>query len=169
MMSKRAAAISLFVIAAALLSSVPRATADDKAEIEAIQKRIVAAIQHRDADAIVANFEHGDSLVIFDVVPPRQFTGWNAWKKDWTDALKGCASAPKMDISDLKIEVSGDLGFSHNIGHFACVDPKGSQQEMTWRATDCYRKQGGKWIIVHEHLSVPVNPASGKGDLNSNP
>ena len=135
-MRKRCAASSIFVAAAALLRAAPGA-ADDTAEIEAIQQRIVAAIQHRDPGAIVANFAHSDSLVIFDVIPPRQYTGWEAWKKDWTEALKGCASAPRMDLSDLKIETSGDLVFSHDIGHFACVDPKGKQQEMTWRATDC--------------------------------
>lgn len=169
MMSRHPVAISIFLMAAVLLSAAPRAAADDKAEIEAIQKRVATAIQHKDVDAILANYQHSDSLVIFDLVPPRQYTGWDAWKKDWTDALKGCASAPKMDISDLQIEAGGDLAFSHHIGHFACADPKGKQTEVKWRQTDCYRKQGGKWIIVHEHISVPANLDTGKAELNANP
>ncbi len=167
MMSRHPAAISILVMAAVMLGTAPRAAADDNAEIEAIQRRVATAIQHKDADAILANYQRSDSLVIFDLVPPRQYTGWDAWKKDWSDALKGCASAPRMDVSDLEVEANSDLAFSHNIGHFACVDPKGNRTEVTWRQTDCYRKQGGKWIIVHEHISVPVNLENGKGDLNA--
>ncbi|PYV22614.1 MAG: DUF4440 domain-containing protein, partial [Acidobacteria bacterium] len=28
---------------------------------------------------------------------------------------------------------------------------------------------GGKWLITHEHVSVPVDFASGKADLSSKP
>ena len=30
------------------------------------------------------------------------------------------------------------------------------QQTSVWvRTTMCFRKQGGEWIVVHEHVSVP--------------
>jgi hypothetical protein len=38
---------------------------------------------------------------------------------------------------------------------------------MVIRTTDCVRKVKGKWLIVHEHNSVPVDPATGKADLMS--
>jgi hypothetical protein len=28
------------------------------------------------------------------------------------------------------------------------------------------RKSSGKWLIVHEHVSEPVDLATGKGDFN---
>ncbi len=168
-MSRHYAVISGLLMAAILLSAAPRAAADDKAEIEAIQKRVFTAIQHKDVDGILAEFQRSPSLVIFDVIPPRQYTGWDAWKDDWAGVLKGCANAPKADFTDLQIESSGELAFSRNIGHFSCVDAKGNRTELTWRQTDCYRKQGGKWIIVHEHLSVPADPVSGKAELNAKP
>jgi ketosteroid isomerase-like protein len=40
---------------------------------------------------------------------------------------------------------------------------------LTWRDTAAYRKIGGKWLIVHEHGSVPVDLAAGKPDLMSKP
>jgi len=46
---------------------------------------------------------------------------------------------------------------------------KGAPLDMTLRATDGYTKKDGKWLIAHEHLSVPVDLATGKGDLSSKP
>jgi ketosteroid isomerase-like protein len=40
---------------------------------------------------------------------------------------------------------------------------------MTVRVTDVYRKIAGKWLIVQEHVSVPVDLATDKGDLLSKP
>jgi ketosteroid isomerase-like protein len=40
---------------------------------------------------------------------------------------------------------------------------------MAFRLTDVLRKVKGKWLIVHEHVSVPVDVATGKADLTSKP
>jgi len=40
---------------------------------------------------------------------------------------------------------------------------------LTVRVTDVYRKIDGKWLIVHEHVSVPVDIKTGQGDLQSKP
>ena len=41
--------------------------------------------------------------------------------------------------------------------------------DVTMRITDVLRKSSGKWLIIHEHVSVPVDLASGKADLSSKP
>jgi ketosteroid isomerase-like protein len=153
----------------AMLALANVARADDKADIEALEKRIGAGIQAKDADAIMANYVPGDSLVVFDIIPPRQYVGWDAYKKDWAGVIAGCADSPKFEISDLGITADGKLAFSHSIQHFACTDPKGNKLDMTMRATDAYRKIKGKWLIVHEHYSAPIDLATGKADLTSKP
>jgi ketosteroid isomerase-like protein len=45
----------------------------------------------------------------------------------------------------------------------------GNPIDMTLRLTDVLRKIKGKWLIVHEHVSVPVDVATGKADLTSKP
>jgi len=145
------------------------ARADDKADIEALEKRVAAGIEAKNADAIMANYIPGDSLIVFDVIPPRQYTGWDAYKKDWSEVIGGCADSPKYEISDLDVTADGKLAFSHSIQHFVCTDAKGNKLDMTMRATDAYRKIKGKWLIVHEHLSAPIDLATGKADLTSKP
>src|SRR5690349_16336457 len=111
-------------IAAMVLAMGAQARADDKADIEALEKRFAAALQAKDINAVMANYVTGDSLVVFDVIPPRQYVGWDAYKKDWQGVLAGCADSPKFDISDLAIATGGKIAFSHSIQHFVCTDAK---------------------------------------------
>jgi ketosteroid isomerase-like protein len=145
------------------------ARADDKADITALENRLAAGIEAKNADAIMANYVPGDSLIVFDLIPPRQYVGSDAYKKDWEGVIAGCADSPKMEISDLDVTADGKLAFSHSIQHFVCTDAKGNKLDMTMRATDAYRKIKGKWLIVHEHLSAPIDLATGKADLTSKP
>lgn len=167
-MKKTYLPIAMAVVAMVMVMGA-QARADDKAEIEALEKRVVAAVQAKDVNAVMANYLPGDSLIVFDVIPPRQYTGWDAYKKDWQGVLGGCADSPKMDISDLAITTGRRIAFSHSIQHFVCTDAKGNKLDMTLRATDAYRKEKGKWLIVHEHISVPVDLATSKADLSSKP
>ena len=75
----------------------------------------------------MANYIPGDSLVVFDLVPPRQYTGDEAYKKDWAGVFAGCADSPKFEISDLDITADSKLAFSHSIQHFSCTDAKGNK------------------------------------------
>jgi ketosteroid isomerase-like protein len=41
---------------------------------------------------------------------------------------------------------------------------------MTVRVTDVYRKIGGRWLVVQEHVSVPIDlDHGGKPDMMSTP
>ena len=69
----------------------------------------------------------------------------------------------KFDISDLSVTTDGKLAYSHSIQHVKWTGTDGSPMEMTVRVTDVYRKIDGKWLIVQEHVSVPMDYATGKG------
>lgn len=170
-MKQLLAIAGLIGIAAALSAAAlaARSGDSDKQAIAALEQRIVKAAEAKDANAILVNFADGDSLVVFDVIPPRECRGRDAYLKNWQGALAGCADKPKMEIDDLVIETAGTLAYSHSIQRFACTDAKGNKSAVTLRATDVYRKKDGKWWIVHEHYSVPVDLDTAKADLNSKP
>jgi len=46
---------------------------------------------------------------------------------------------------------------------------KASRLISQYRVTDVYRKIKGNWLIVREHVSVPVDLNTGKPDLSSKP
>jgi ketosteroid isomerase-like protein len=167
--------LTVYAIGVALVAiAISNAGAADSdlasvAAIKALEANFVAAVNAKDAAKIMANYEHSPNLIVFDLMPPRQYTGWDAYKKDWEGVLAGCKSAPKMEMTELAIDAGADFGFGHNIQHMTCTGANGAPMDLTFRVTDGYKKIHGKWLIAHEHVSVPVDLETGKADLNSKP
>jgi uncharacterized protein (TIGR02246 family) len=160
-----------FVLGASLIPCVatagPAATA--KAEIRALEDRFAAAFNAKDLDGIMKVYEPGPDLFVFDVVPPRQYVGSDAYRKDWQTFLATFKGPIKVTVSDLDIFADGNMGYSHSIQHVTGTDTKGKPVEFAVRVTDVYRKVAGAWLIVHAHVSVPVDFDTDKPDLMSTP
>lgn len=155
---------------AVCLATMPAlASGKDEAAIRALETRFAAAFNAKDLDAIMKVYVPDDSLLVFDVVPPRQFAGANAYRKDWQELLALFPGPLKFEISDLHVVASGSLGYGHSIQHLSGADAKGQTIDLTVRVTDVYRKIKGRWLVVHEHVSVPVDLTTGKPDLASKP
>jgi uncharacterized protein (TIGR02246 family) len=145
------------------------ADADDVAKIRALEDQFVAAFNAKDVDAIMKVYVPDETLVVFDVVPPRQYVGANAYRKDWEAFFATLKGPLQFKIGDLSIETDGNLGYSHSIQYVSGTDMKGQPLNLTVRVTDAYRKINGKWLIIHEHVSVPVDMETGKPDFSSKP
>ena len=115
------------------------------------------------------NYIPDNRLVVFDVVPPRQHLGADEYRKAWEGFFTHFKGTPKIAITDLSITVDGNLGFSHSIQRVTGTDMQGHAIDRTVRVTDGYRKIGGNWLIVLEHISVPVDLKTGKADMSSKP
>jgi ketosteroid isomerase-like protein len=152
-----------------LFQPVAVAASDDEAAIRALEERFAAAFDAGDVDAMMKNYIPDQSLVVFDVVPPRQHLGADAYRKAWVGFFTHFKGTPKIAITDLGITVDGNLGFSHSFQHVTGTDSQGHLVDRTVRVTDGYRKIGGNWLIVLEHVSVPVDLKTGKPDLTSKP
>jgi ketosteroid isomerase-like protein len=151
------------------VSTVVQAASGDEASIRALESRLVAAVNAKDVKAIMRVYVPDESLVVFDVVPPRQYVGAKAYANDWTDFLGIFKESLKFEISDLSVTVDGTMGFGHSIQRVTGTNTKGQPVDLTVRVTDVYRKIKGNWLIVHEHVSVPVDLDTGKPDLSSKP
>jgi ketosteroid isomerase-like protein len=135
--------------------------------IRALEDRYVAAVNARDVDAIMTGYVPGNELFVFDLGLPRQHAGWGDYKKDWQDFFVAVQGPLKLDIKDLGITTAGKIAFSHSIQHVIWTNKDGSVTEMNASVSDVYRKIDGKWLIVQEHLSVPIHIATGKAEMMS--
>jgi ketosteroid isomerase-like protein len=160
-------------LAAAGLLAVPHAadaaTARDKAAIEALEARFAAAFNAKDVNAIMRVYEPGSSLFVFDVTPPREHVGWADYKADWEGTFKSTPGPIHFSISHLGVTVVGPVAYGHSIQTETFTRANGAKGELVVRVTDVYRKLDGRWLIVQEHVSVPVNLDTGKPDLLSKP
>jgi uncharacterized protein (TIGR02246 family) len=152
-----------------LLSLCPAAKADAQSDIKALEDRFVAAFKAKDVDAIMKVYVPDQSLVVFDVVPPRQYVGAAAYRKDWQGFLGSLDGPITVELSDFAVVSDHNLAYGHSIQHVAGTDKQGKKMDLTVRVTDVYKKIKGQWLIIHEHVSVPVDLDSGKPDLASKP
>ena len=153
----------------ALMPFAASAAPADEAKIKALEDRFVAAFNAKDVDAIMKAYVPDESLFVFDVTPPRQYVGAKAYRKDWEDLLAAFKGPVKFAMTDLQITTVGSVGYGHSIQHVSSTDAKGQPIDITVRVTDVYRKIKGNWLIVQEHVSVPVDLATGKPDFSSKP
>jgi len=142
---------------------------DSETEIKALLDQLSDGLRRKDLDAIMKGYATDDSLVVFDVVPPRQYVGAAAYRKSYENFLANFQGPIKFEITDLNIVARRGLAYSRCIQQVSGTDTKGKLLNLTWRVTDVYRRIGGKWLIAHEHLSVPVDVLTGKADLQSKP
>ena len=145
----------------------PDTTAQDQAAIKALEDKFTTAFNAKDTTAIMSLYVPDDSLIVFDAAIPRQYTGAAAYAKDWNDFWTMFPGSATFTLSDLDVTVGGNVAYSHSIQHATMTDKKGKKMDMTVRVTDGYKKINGQWLISHEHVSVPVNFATMKPDVNS--
>ena len=89
--------------------------------------------------------------------------------KRWQKLFESYQSPIEYEVRDLSITASDDLAFSHSLNRISGITQRGHKSDRWVRWTACYRKTGGRWRIVHEQVSVPVDVRGDKALLNLEP
>jgi ketosteroid isomerase-like protein len=145
------------------------AQSTDEAVIKTMYDRYLVALRTKDINAILSLYLPGESLVVFDAVPPRQYVGATAFRKDYEGFFAAFPGPNTGRFDQLHVSAAGTMAYAHSIGTFILRDKGGRKATWVFRLTDVFRKINGKWLIVHEHVSWPVDPVTGKADLLSKP
>jgi ketosteroid isomerase-like protein len=146
-----------------------RADSNDVAQIRTLESKLAAAAEARNLDAIMKAYIPDKTLFVFDVIPPREYLGAEAFRKNW-DGFLGSTKGPlKYETTDVEVTVVGTVAYGHSIQRIVATGVKGDPIDLTTRVSDVYRKIKGNWVIVQEHISVPVDLDTGKPDFSSKP
>ena len=147
------------------MTTVANSKATDEAQIRALIDDRVKAVRDKNANASTS----APNVVLFDVVNPFQQMGSAAAKKraeEWFSSFKGPIG---YEIADLSITAGDNVAFSHGLSHVSATKTDGGQLDMWWRTTVCFGKIDEKWMVMHEHNSVPFDVESGKATLDFKP
>ena len=110
------------------------------------------AICQKNIDSIVARY--ADEAVVFNVKPPFQIKDKTAWRHEWESSLAHFPASFGCETKDVKIIPHGGIAVAHYLYRFT-----GMPFDPSWiRNTAVYRNIDGRWLIVHEHGSVPFDP-----------
>jgi len=140
-------------------TSAPAATNDDLSQLRLLESKFTTAMNNKDLDAVMALYAPGEALFVFDVVgPPSVHSGWSQYRDAFKHMFAAIDGPLRLSMSDLNVEVSGDVGYSRSLQRVSGARAKGDKPfDYTVRVTDVYRKIRGKWLIVQEHLSLPID------------
>lgn len=153
----------LYVVLAffgALLTFVG-ARAQQKAADDATFRKLIdgycAAWSTGNADNPARFYAREDGLVFYDVAP-FAYHGWKEYhdgvkKQLFNNLESGTLTAGK----DLRVTRHGMVAWTTVSMHFSEKTKDGKTSETEIRYTGIWEKRPAGWLLVHEHLSAPLN------------
>jgi uncharacterized protein (TIGR02246 family) len=124
------------------------------------------AFQARDVNAIMALY--APDVIAYDIVPPLQWTGRDSYGKDYATFLAQYDGPVTVEYARVHVVTSGDLAEVFALEHVTGTI-KGQKADNWLRVSSTLRKTDGKWLDVHDHVSVPTDMATGKAMLDLKP
>ncbi len=147
--------ICLAVAGIALLAGSGFA-ADDS---QAIRSVITKSYENWSAMNVDANdvFYAADAEAVWFDIAPLKYQSWAAYKAGVKKLFEGLDRLTIKPNDDMVIHQRGSVAWVVYT-YSSEISLKGGRVESgVGRATDVLEKRGGKWIIVHEHASMPVS------------
>ena len=136
-------------------------------EIREIIEARAKAVHAGALDAMVADL--AEDVVSYDVVDPLRRMGKASSRKRAAEWLAGYDGTVSWESRDVQITTDGDVAFSHSLSRVTGKLKTGTEIDMWFRTTLGFRRIAGRWLITHEHGSVPFDPVSGKASLGLKP
>src|SRR5439155_19048236 len=125
------------------------------------------AFEAKDVEGVMAMY--APNITAFDIVPPLQFRGSDVYRKDYSAFFDQFAGPTHLEIPNMQIEVSGDTAFAFGLERITGKMTNGGPVDMWLRYTEGLKRIDGQWRVVHEHISVPVDMATGKAAMDLKP
>jgi ketosteroid isomerase-like protein len=129
----------------------------DETSVRTIFDSWAQAVRDENLEGIRAN--HDPTLLMFDVPPPFLSQGIEEYMATWQTFFQWQAKPVMFDFRDVAITAGTDVAFLTALGRCGDIS-SGVRIELEFRLTMGFRKQDGKWMIVHEHHSIPATDAS---------
>ena len=129
--------------------------ADDRTQVRQLIERWAAAVHAGDLATVVDR--HADDIVMFDVPPPHDgVRGLDAYRETWPPFFEWQRQGACFEITELDVTAGDDVAFAHALLRCGTPEEFAQQPDRRLRLTIGLRKQGGGWIVTHEHHSFAL-------------
>jgi uncharacterized protein (TIGR02246 family) len=126
----------------------------DEAAIRASIERWAEAVHAGDMDGVLA--DHADDIVMFDVPPPEDgVRGIQAYRETWPPFFEWQRRGAAFELVSLEVTAGADVAFAHALLRCGTVEELERDPANRLRLTIGLRKEGGRWVVAHEHHSFP--------------
>lgn len=126
----------------------------DEVVIRNLVENWASSVRTKDISGILRN--HSSDILMFDVPPPLQSKGIEAYKRTWDTFFSWTHDPVVFDISEMRITAGNDVAFVTAVMRCAGTEVNGDDIELDFRLTIGLRKIDNQWIVMHEHHSIPA-------------
>jgi uncharacterized protein (TIGR02246 family) len=128
----------------------------------------VKAVAARDGKTLGARQHPG--VLAYGVLGALSSVGSDAVDEQMNAWFDGYRDGPRYTVHDLHVDADGALGYCAFVYHVAGKLNDGTEVSMAVRATLVCKRFDDRWLVVHDHESVPFDPATGSAltDLQPN-
>src|SRR4249919_1504196 len=166
-----AAVLAAFLCTGAQAASKPppadRTLPTDDQRIRQIIERWRVAFEKKDANGVMAIYSR--DVVAYDIVPPLQYVGYEAYRRDYQDFFAQYNGPIRVELRGLHVAASDTVAVAFMLERVTGTLKSGEPSDIWLRATQTYRKTDGRWLAVHDHISVPADLTTGKAVVDLKP
>ena len=128
----------------------------DQQQIRTLIERWAEAVHATDLDTVLA--DHSGDIVMFDVPPPDDgVRGIDAYRETWPPFFEWQARGASFEVVELDVTAGDDVAYAHALLRCGMPEELAERPERRLRLTLGLRKQGGRWVVAHEHHSFPLD------------
>ena len=131
-----------------------RNEARDEAAIRTLVEDWAKAVRAKNLEGILRS--HSSSMLLFDVPPPFQSTGIDAYRESWDLFFSWALDPIVYNIEEMTITAGSDVAFVTAAMKCSGTEADGNDIELDFRLTIGLRKIDDRWTVVHEHHSIPA-------------
>jgi ketosteroid isomerase-like protein len=124
----------------------------EQLEVERCLEDIMSAARRRAVDQLESYHAFGPKFTKFDDFEPLERQDAETTRRLEREAI---LSVKEFDprVLDLKVDVFGPIAVTTFVMDYRVVAAEGERHSFRARATMVVAKDGGRWLIVHEHFS----------------
>lgn len=136
-------------------------------EIRDLHDAWFAAAHAKDLDASMRPIS--TEIVSYEHSAPLQVTSVEEMREECRRGFAQASDDFTWTVPDLRIVVREDLAVAWGLNRTASRHPDGSE-DVTWsRGTRVFRRIDGTWKMVHQHVSFPLDAATGMAATDLEP
>ncbi len=149
-------AIAVLVLGAAALWQATASAGKDDAEVRALVPRIVAAWETLTITKVDPYYATDADLAFFDIAPLK-YANWAEYRAGVQKMFFEPNRSLKFKLNDdLRVRGQGTVAWVTFTFGADVVAKQGAASHLDGRWTMVLEKRQRRWIVVHEHVSVPL-------------
>ena len=106
--------------------------------------------------ANVSRFYDKDANDVFFDIAPLKYKGWSEYDSGVKKVFAQWRAMKAMVNDDAQVHASGNFYWGTATVHLDITPKDGSPMSLDVRWTALWQKKGNQWLIVHEHVSAPL-------------